>query len=461
MSGEAVISGNTAAKGSGVYFGDGVLGGGGAFTMSGRAVVKQEVFLESGKQITVSGELLLPTGETYSAEIRPANTSNGAEVLKGIEDNGASGVYPLNFADISKFRLSPQSSGGGRGFSLNTDDNSVKLVDETSETGGSYYSGGDTRIYGDLATIINNVSGTPDAPAIISIVEDIRLPPPTANGAINISRKHIKLTVPDNTEISIRRNGYSGRLFNVNAGASLTLEAGMRGSLTLDGGWDGVQTQSANSSIIEISAGGKLTMGDGVKLKNNKRSDGHGGGVYLNGGLFEMTGGEISGNSTSYSGGGVYVDGGTFTMSGGMISGNTITGSGGGVYLRNRGIFRMTGGMISGNTSDNNGGGVLVWDGNFTMSSAVISGNSTTSSGGGVYVSSNGTFTMEGGAVISGNSATTSGGGIYLNTGTFTMSGGIIYGRDEGDLSNTAGQGAAIGGTTSSENTVRPEPAPR
>jgi predicted outer membrane repeat protein len=50
-----------------------------------------------------------------------------------------------------------------------------------------------------------------------------------------------------------------------------------------------------------------------------------------------MEGGGISGNTARYHGGGVYVTGGTFTMSGGEISGNTSFSSsdsdGGGVYV--------------------------------------------------------------------------------------------------------------------------------
>jgi parallel beta-helix repeat protein len=58
---------------------------------------------------------------------------------------------------------------------------------------------------------------------------------------------------------------------------------------------------------------------------------------------------------------------------------------------------------------------------------------------------------MEGGT-ISGNTATNNGGGVYLDSGTFTMDGGIIYGNEvpNGDLKNTANQGAAFyksGGT--------------
>jgi hypothetical protein len=500
MSGEAVISGNTAAKGSGVY-------DDGAFMMSGSAVVKQEVFLADGREITVSGQLELPAGETYSAEIRLENPESSPLVLKGVDDASGSS-HSLNFADISKFRLSPQSSGGGKGFSLNTDDNSVKLVDESSgaAAGESYYSGGGTRIYGDLMTIIDNVSGTEDAPAIISIVDDITLPPPTSDGAINIFRKHIKLTVPDNTEISIRRGrDFTGSLFTVNAGASLTLGGSRSGSLTLDGGKDdGI---NAASALVTVD-GGTLNMGDGVTLENNNNSGSYGGGVYVESGMFTMSGGTISNNtatSTDYGeGGGVYVgEGGEFIMSGGTISYNTATHSNGGSVHVESSTFTMSGGTVSNNTgggvcvrgseftmsygtisgntasnysgggvliltsevtmsggtiSDNTskeGGGVCVWSGEFTMSGGIINGNTATLNGGGVYIQL-GTFNITAGE-INGNSANSRGGGVYQGTGsTFTMSGGTINGST-GSQQNTAPSGGAAyfkGGGTSNLGTT-------
>ena len=88
-----------------------------------------------------------------------------------------------------------------------------------------------------------------------------------------------------------------------------------------------------------------------------------GGGVYVYGGTFTMSGGTISGNTGGNGGGGVYVSSGTFTMNGGEISGNTArmdvappisgntAGEGGGVYVYG-GTFIPNGGTVSGNTPD-------------------------------------------------------------------------------------------------------------
>jgi hypothetical protein len=173
--------------------------------------------------------------------------------------------------------------------------------------------------------------------------------------------------------------------------------------------------------------------------------------VNIEQGALELKNGTITGNSgRGRGGGGVYVSFGTFTMTGGTISGNTSSSGsssyGGGVYVG--GTFTMQDGTISGNTSSSYGGGVYV-DGIFTMQGGTISGN-TSGSGGGVYV--DGTFTMQGGT-ISGNSATTYssyysgyGGGVYVNgtNSTFTKTGGTIYG--DTDTTNTPPENTAVNG---------------
>jgi hypothetical protein len=59
------------------------------------------------------------------------------------------------------------------------------------------------------------------------------------------------------------------------------------------------------------------------------------------GGSFDMSGGEISGNTASYYGGGVCVNG-SFTMDGGEISGNNTIYGGGGVFVNSSGSFGKT-----------------------------------------------------------------------------------------------------------------------
>ena len=104
---------------------------------------------------------------------------------------------------------------------------------------------------------------------------------------------------------------------------------------------------------------------------------------------------------SQYSQGGVKVEGGTFNMLGGEITGNTAAGSGGGVYVSNGigsiGKFTMSGGEISGNTADSYGGGVYVtpYNSTFIMSGDVtITGNKVCVADNNVYLPSNKTITI-------------------------------------------------------------------
>ena len=131
-------------------------------------------------------------------------------------------------------------------------------------------------------------------------------------------------------------------------------------------------------------------------------------------------------------GGGVYVDGGTFVMTGGTIYNSAATSDGGGVYLTNGAVFTMTGGAIQTcNVGYNAGGGVYVGAGcSFTMQDGVIEDclGSNSGFGGGVYVA--GSFLMTGGAIRGcrvEDNPSASGGGVYVTgNAVFKMTGGSI-----------------------------------
>ena len=136
--------------------------------------------------------------------------------------------------------------------------------------------------------------------------------------------------------------------------AALTIPSGKYVTLdlnghTIDRGLTGKTAQNDDNVII---VKGNLTLTETSTAQPGKITGGNGyGGVYVNRGTFEMTGGSINGNTANFSGGGVDVDG-TFTMSGGSISGNTVSGDngdGGGVFVSG-GTFNLSGApTISGN----------------------------------------------------------------------------------------------------------------
>ncbi|MCH5155614.1 MAG: uL15 family ribosomal protein [Clostridiales bacterium] len=184
---------------------------------------------------------------------------------------------------------------------------------------------------------------------------------------------------------------------------------------------------TGTGSVITINSGSTLNLydcGGGVITGGNAQN---GGGVYVNGGTFNMNGGAISGN-TAESGGGVSVHGGEFTMKGSAViggdseqDGNKAEDFGGGVDVNPGGTFTMEDGAIKYNTASY-GGGVYV-QGAFTMKNGAITHNSASGDCGGVSV--DGVFTMEGGT-ISHNTASRAC-GVYVNTdGKFNVHGSVI-----------------------------------
>ena len=133
----------------------------------------------------------------------------------------------------------------------------------------------------------------------------------------------------------------------------------------------------------------------------------NGGAVYVaDTSTFDMYGGSITGNSCA----GVYVFGkdAKFNLYDGTISDNSGA-YGGGVHVEG-GIFTMSGGSITGNKAyvkSNNvggyGGGVSLYYGSATVTGGTITGNHAEVNGGGVYVGDSSTFTVSGAPNITGN----------------------------------------------------------
>ena len=241
------------------------------------------------------------------------------------------------------------------------------------------------------------------------------------NYTINITAQDsITLTANESNDFTIYRDFGNGYLFTVSSGIFI-LEGNNGHNLTIDGN---KTAYSSNGNSLVYVDGGELNMSAGSVLQNSITPY-YGGGVFMNSGIFNLTGGTIFNNTADY-GGGVYVCGGTFTMNGGTISSNTAASYGGGVDVKNSGTFTMNGGTISGNTAYYYGGGVLMSGGTFNMDGGTIS-NNTANIGCGVYVDG-GTVNMTGGT-ISGNNANR-GGGVFMNDGTFNMSGSAIVNLD-------------------------------
>ncbi len=202
-------------------------------------------------------------------------------------------------------------------------------------------------------------------------------------------------------------------LFTVENGATLKLGGSKSASLTLDG-----NKANCDATYPLIESAGNLEIAENCTLQNNNNT----GISKLGGAIYEyctsgeiptltISGGRITGNSSSKGGGAIYILGGSkltvnYVFSGGTISSNSTTANGGALYVK------YASGTLSGTVFDSN---------TSTLSSA------TSSSGGGaIYLTgSDTTMTITGGSITN-NTTNAAGGGIFVNSGTLTITGTTV-----------------------------------
>lgn len=196
-------------------------------------------------------------------------------------------------------------------------------------------------------------------------------------------------------------------------------------------------TAAANSQAFRIQ-GGALTIEDSIGtgvIQGSGTVTGNGGAIWMSSSdsnnALTLTGGTIRG-FTATDGGGVYVDGGSFEMSGGTISACNATNAGGGVYVSS-GSFKMSGGSIEDCTA-HEGAGVKVYASNgktasFSMTGGEIQNCNT--DGVSIYAIGSGTseFTMTGGTIEDNG-----GYGVWEDNGSAVMSGGSVKGSERYDI---------------------------
>ena len=198
-----------------------------------------------------------------------------------------------------------------------------------------------------------------------------------------------------------------------------------------------------NQRAFNISNGGTLEIKDSVGkgiIQGNGTVTGSGGAIYMegSGSALTISGGTIQGFTVSKHGGGVYMSGGTFTMTGGKIYNCSSSGtdlSGGGVYMA-EGTFDMSGGSIE-NCTAHEGAGVKMYpDSENTTCTFTMSGSAEIKncSNDGVSIASSGTskFTMSGGTIDNNK-----GYGLWTSARSnteITLSGGTITNSERYDM---------------------------
>ena len=349
------------ATGSGVY----VLGGG-TFDLYGGKISGNKVNNDGGGVcVAANGEFNMHGGE-ISGNIADTNgggvyvygkfTMNGGAKISGNTATYGGGVYVYNSGEFNM-----------RGGSITN--NKANKSKNNSMGGGVYvYGGGTLNMSGGKFTMSGGAISVNTA---------------TSNGGgVYVGGSGSTFTMNGNASITgnTAKNGggvgvYSGATFEMNGNASITDNTAQKDSQNNGGNGGGV-----------YEGGGTFNMSGGEISVNTATSNG--GGVYVGGGTFNMSGGSITSNHAADDtyGGGVYVDThGTFNMSGtASITNNTAKNGGGGVYVSG-GTFNMSGGSITGNDSN----GVYVWGGNatFTVSgAATVKGNTRAGAASNVFL---------------------------------------------------------------------------
>ena len=217
-------------------------------------------------------------------------------------------------------------------------------------------------------------------------------------------------------------------------GTTETLE---QHTVTLSGA---ILCAEGSDQAIKVNGGTLDIQGGALRNSIGKRI------VLMESGRLNMSGGYIvGGGSDGNPGGGIYVNNGEVNISGGVVAANRGN-SGGGIFVSN-GTLNISGGAVTGNWVNNghdNGGGIYVNGGTLNLSGGYVTNNcknrcdccqndvNNTHGGGGITLANNSVMNMTGG-YVTGNYSGLAGGGIYAgffgNNVSFTMSGGTIAGN--------------------------------
>lgn len=454
VSGGSIDNNNAETVGGGVYV------SGGSMEISGSVTIKDnkhigieidpegiELYAYAGN-LTISGGNIL--GQDYKKEIYSAKTfaMTGSPTIDNctitLEQNALINVQGLRTdAALTDLQISPAAYTAGEVLLENATDIAIckkfglynPPADEIwwigPENGngvlktieGNYNKSTNTitvpTMPGSKDELQNTVNGSAESGVKVEI---------TGGGTITVDST---VSVPGGADVAIKPDSGS---VNINAPGDTTAFNVSGGELTLGGGGGVVNVSgdpSASSptadgeeiSLINISNGGTVTIEKNANIQNNQA----GRGVTVDNGRLIMTGGSIKGNTGGYLyGSGVYVRGqdASFEMSGGEISGNTLelnnysTRQGAGVMVCNGATFTLSDNGKITNNSGYEGAGVTVRDSaKFEMNGGEISSNTGSGTSGGVYLVSYATMNMIGGTIIGNKANMSSGaGGVYIGS---------------------------------------------
>ena len=427
-----------------------------------RAQLGQDVYAYKADPAT---KLYLPKASDIAANGRWLNEDTGLTLPdRAVEYDKIQRTYPLTLSAPQKEEAvasltigdgepkvydSLQEAMDAARAALTTDPTAQLTVTLLKETNSSTLVSAGTNVTLDLGgNSIKGIGGTSALTIEDStlVIKNGTISGTATDGGALLLRNNANVTLTDTTLTGSRAARYGGAAY-ITGGADLTMgkgavitgcEAAWGGAVYVN---DGTFTQNGDAKIEscktfinktynETGRGGAIYVEKGTYTLTEQAAvtnctTQNWGTVYIaNYGEFNMTGGEISGNTADY-GAGVYLNRGNMTIADGKIAQNKANHAGGGVS-QDGGIVLMRGGEISGNTADSGAGWRLSSGGSVLMRDGDITGNNASNAGGGIYQDS-GTFTVNGGSITKNEAAT--GGGLRHTNGTFNFQGGSLYGN--------------------------------
>ena len=206
-------------------------------------------------------------------------------------------------------------------------------------------------------------------------------------------------------------------LQNNDGASAVSLATRGGGSLTLNG------AQIINNRITAggaaIWGGGNITINEGSKINNNHATTGLGGAIRMVDGYNNIT----------------------FTMNGGEMNYNTAVGTGGAIWGGNRAKYYFNGGEMAYNSAQAGG---AIWTGTYESYTFAedfkLHDNSAVELGGAIRFCDHTSLAMTGGSVYN-NTVSGESSAFFLNNNTATITGGEI----KDDFSYSGGLGFTLG----------------
>ncbi len=119
-------------------------------------------------------------------------------------------------------------------------------------------------------------------------------------------------------------------------------------AITIKGKGHTIDGNNGNWSVLNIAAGGSLTLNDTTVTGGNPTGDG--GGIHVEFGAFTLNNSTVSNNTAGDSGGGIFTDSATVTLNNSTVAENTAEINGGGIFASNSPIT-LNNSLISGNVA--------------------------------------------------------------------------------------------------------------